>query len=85
MLDVLRVGSRFDGALWSQNGGSVTETTIGTCSLCGGPVRVPVAFMSVNQPVPRCANCGATKRGHGPVIEMERRRVEAKEKGGTKL
>jgi hypothetical protein len=27
--------------------------------------------MSVNPPVPRCASCGATKRGHGPVVDMQ--------------
>ncbi len=47
--------------------------TIGTCSLCGGPVRVASPWMGINQPVPKCAHCHATKRGHGPVIEMERR------------
>lgn len=42
---------------------------IGTCSLCGGPVKLP--NMMVN-PLPCCQNCGAiAKRPHGPIIEME--------------
>lgn len=43
--------------------------TIGTCSLCGGPVQVPTVWMGVVPPVPTCGSCGATK-GHGPVIDM---------------
>lgn len=46
------------------------EQTIGTCSLCGGPVRIPTVFWSVIPPVPTCASCGATKSSHGPVIDM---------------
>lgn len=47
------------------------DTTIGTCSICGGPVRVPSAWWSVIPPTPRCAQCGATKASHGPVIDMQ--------------
>ena len=46
------------------------ETTIGTCSLCGGPVKVPSYFYG--DPIPTCSRCGATKRKpHGAVIDME--------------
>lgn len=46
--------------------------TIGTCSLCGGPVTVPTAWYGAVPPVPQCAHCGATKaQPHGPVIEMD--------------
>lgn len=45
---------------------------LGTCSLCGGEVRVPALYMSVVPPTPTCARCGATKAAHGPVIEMQR-------------
>lgn len=51
------------------------ETTIGTCSICSGPVTVPTFYHSVVPPVPTCRSCGATKReNHGPVIDMEPRR-----------
>ena len=43
--------------------------TVGTCSICGGEVRIPKYWMSIIPPIPTCANCGATKR-HGPVIDM---------------
>ena len=48
----------------------MTGTTIGTCSLCGGRVSLPMH--SVDQ-TPRCERCGAVpKTPHGPVIEMDR-------------
>lgn len=47
------------------------KKTLGTCSLCGGAVQVPTAFMSINPPVPTCSNCGARMKQTGPVIEME--------------
>ncbi|MHC4619678.1 MAG: hypothetical protein ACYTEQ_18175 [Planctomycetota bacterium] len=47
----------------------MNEQIIGTCSICGGPVVVPMVFWSVVPPVPTCGRCGATK-GHGPVIDM---------------
>ena len=50
------------------------NSCIGTCSLCGGRVVVPEVWMSVEPTVPECESCGATKREHGPVIEMEPRR-----------
>lgn len=47
------------------------DVTIGTCSLCGGPVTVPELWAGVVPPVPKCRGCGATKKSpHGPVIEM---------------
>lgn len=49
-------------------------TTIGTCSCCGGRVSVPAVFFSVVPPVPTCESCGATKRDHGPVVDMAPRR-----------
>jgi hypothetical protein len=46
-------------------------TTIGTCSICGGPVQVPTHWAATIPPVPTCAHCGATKQdAHGPVIKM---------------
>lgn len=44
---------------------------IGTCSLCGGPVTLPLIWGSVVPPTPTCAACGALPaRGFGPVIDM---------------
>lgn len=45
--------------------------TIGTCSLCGGPVQVHAVWMSIVPEVPTCAECGATASSHGPVIDMK--------------
>jgi hypothetical protein len=42
--------------------------TIGTCSLCLGPVK---RSLIVKADVPRCAECGAVaKAAYGPIIEM---------------
>jgi hypothetical protein len=49
------------------------KQTIGTCSICGGPVTVPFVYWSVAPPVPACEQCGATPRAHGPVIDMQPR------------
>ncbi len=47
--------------------------TIGTCSLCGGPVTVPAVWHGIIPPVPTCGQCGATaKQSFGPTIPMER-------------
>lgn len=43
--------------------------TIGTCSLCGGPV-VSEFYQSVVPIPPRCAKCGAESAMHGPIIPM---------------
>lgn len=48
----------------------MTINIIGTCSLCGGPVSVPMVWHGVYPPTPTCTGCGAIKRGHGPVIDM---------------
>jgi hypothetical protein len=46
--------------------------TIGTCSICGGPVQVPLAWWSVVPPTPTCGSCGAMQRqSFGPVIDMQ--------------
>lgn len=51
------------------------ETTIGTCSICSGPVTVPTIWHGVIPPTPTCRSCGAVKAAdHGPVIKMEPRR-----------
>jgi len=45
--------------------------TIGTCSLCGGPVKIARVYMSVIPPTPTCVQCGAVSAApHGPVIPM---------------
>jgi hypothetical protein len=51
--------------------------TIGTCSLCGGPVRVFTGpYLSTVPPTPSCANCGATPSpNYGPVIPMQGRNL----------
>lgn len=48
----------------------MSQRTLGSCSNCGGPVRVPTAFMSVNPPVPTCSVCHATAKPLGGVVAM---------------
>lgn len=50
----------------------MNSQTIGTCSLCGGPVTLPLAWYSVTPPVATCSRCGAVQAQHGPVIPMVR-------------
>lgn len=46
--------------------------TLGTCSRCGGAVRIPIVWMGVNPPKATCGSCGATaKNAYGDVIQME--------------
>jgi hypothetical protein len=47
--------------------------TIGTCSICGGPVQVPEEITSeTTSTMPKCANCGATPESpHGPTLKMK--------------
>lgn len=48
------------------------NTTIGTCSRCGGRVSVPTIWHGVVPPIPTCESCGATKaQPHGPVVPMD--------------
>jgi hypothetical protein len=50
------------------------DEVLGTCSVCGGAVTVPRAWMGMLPPIPQCRSCGATKKQpNGPVIEMEPR------------
>jgi len=44
-------------------------TTIGSCSLCGGDVRLPLVWMGVIPPNAQCSRCGAIEDKRGPVIE----------------
>ncbi len=48
---------------------------IGNCSHCGGPVSVPIHYMSVNPPIPECDSCGAQadNTAHLPTIPMKPR------------
>lgn len=47
--------------------------TIGTCSICGGPVQIPSAWSHATLPPPqKCAKCGAKPREpYGRTIPME--------------
>lgn len=48
------------------------NNTIGTCSICGGPVTLPEMWGGTVPPIPRCDKCGArAKQPYGPRIEME--------------
>ena len=45
--------------------------TIGSCSVCGGPVQVPEETSAEKPSVPTCSQCGATAANdHGPVLKM---------------
>lgn len=50
----------------------MNKQTIGTCSICGGSVTLPVYYHSVIAPTPKCERCGAVAKPSGPVIPMER-------------
>ena len=59
---------------------------IGTCSLCGGPVETPEAWLGTLPAPATCKNCGAVRPQHGPVIDMqqaERRSVPTADLGGV--
>lgn len=47
----------------------MSNQIIGTCSNCGGPVKMPTMMVD---PRPCCTRCGATPKGpaYGPVIPM---------------
>jgi hypothetical protein len=48
--------------------------TIGTCSLCGGPVQMPDETVGNEKPSTdaKCANCGATvESAYDPVLKMK--------------
>ncbi len=54
----------------------MSMTTIGTCSLCGGPVQVPLVEDVFYSPRPTCTQCGArASEMYGPVIEMVESRI----------
>lgn len=49
----------------------VNTFTLGSCSLCGGPVSVALVWHGVIPPTPKCERCGAVKAdSYGPVIPM---------------
>lgn len=53
------------------------NTTIGTCSSCGGPVQIPAYWGGIMPPTPQCAKCGATpKEPFGRIIPMKPARKE---------
>lgn len=56
---------------------------VGTCSICGGRVTVPLVFWSVVPPVPTCESCGAVEASHGPVIPMQPARQQPLTGTGT--
>lgn len=47
------------------------NTTVGTCSICGGRVSVPAVWHGTVPPTPTCESCGAVKADHGPVVPMK--------------
>lgn len=58
----------------------MTYQVVGTCSVCGGAVRVARLWYGIEPPVPECSKCGAVaKPMYGPVIEMTPRAEKAAE------
>lgn len=49
----------------------MNEQTVGSCSLCGGAVTLPLVWHCVVPPVATCSRCGAVEAAHGPVIPMQ--------------
>ena len=55
---------------------------MGTCSICGGRVSVPLAWWGINPPTPTCDTCGAVPaEAHGPVIPMRPSETDKRTKG----
>lgn len=48
---------------------------VGKCSCCGGVVSLPVAWWSVNRPVPTCERCGAVADETDPLPVVKTRPV----------
>lgn len=48
----------------------MSTQTLGTCSICGGRVTVPLVWWGIIPPEPTCQSCGAHAKDHGPVIDM---------------
>lgn len=47
------------------------DIIMGTCSACGGPMTVPMAWCGVIPPTPTCQRCGAVaKQSYGRVIDV---------------
>lgn len=56
----------------------MNNKTIGTCSICGGPVTLPSVWLGIIPPTPTCASCGAIPaEPHGPLIPMRPRRHDS--------
>lgn len=52
----------------------MSERILGTCSICGGAVTVPLSWLGIHPPLPSCSSCGATPvQPYGPVIPMRPR------------
>lgn len=48
------------------------KITVGTCSICGGPVMIHRDWMCSTPDIPTCANCGAQAANtYGDVIPMK--------------
>jgi len=50
---------------------NLIKFSIGTCSMCGGQVEVPIVWSGVDTPSPRCTKCGAVAVSKSPVIQTE--------------
>lgn len=61
----------------------MSYSTVGTCSLCGGPVTVPTIWHGVIPPTPTCQQCGAHAATHGPIIPMQPNGVRMTYSGNT--
>lgn len=64
------------------------QVKVGTCSICGGPVVIESPWYGTRPPPEYCANCGAERAGHGPVIPMRPKSTgyywQIRVSGGTK-
>lgn len=44
---------------------------LGSCSICGGNVVIPLVWMGIYPPTPYCNSCGAVREEEKKIIKMK--------------
>ena len=53
----------------------MSETTVGTCSICGGDITLPAVWWYCCTTRLQCSQCGAYPAENKPVIPMQNKRI----------